>query len=472
MRERADGPDRRAPAAGRAGAARVRERLPAPAVGRRRARDRSPTSCSPRSPARSTSPRAAATGRSSCARSTRRRRARLRARRLGAGDDVGGPAVPRRLGPRGDHRRRPHGPSARCTRSSALERDAEGRITGVLHPREASDARVGHALRPRPPARRRGARGARRHASARCSATCAARCSTSPRWPTAAAAWCSSRARARRRYADDEVDETVAFLEWLLADHFIFLGYREYKIADDTIARRARLRPRHPRRRGVVGVRPPAAARRPARRRARARARGRPADRLQDQPALHRAPARADGLRRRPQGLARRPRHRRGADARPVHDQGLRRAGLADAAAQPQAAPDPPPRGPDRGLARLQGRGRAVRLVPQGRAVRRPHRRPAPRGRRAAVAGGRPRAAARPPLGRRPLGLADRRAARRALRRRAARRVHGAAARALRHRRRRHADGARRGRARPRPRHRPRARRRPGHPAARPRAAS
>ena len=46
------------------------------------------------------------------------------------------------------------------------------------------------------------------------------------------------------RYADDEVDETVAFLEWLLADHFIFLGYREYQIADDTIARRARLRAR------------------------------------------------------------------------------------------------------------------------------------------------------------------------------------------------------------------------------------
>ncbi len=34
------------------------------------------------------------------------------------------------------------------------------------------------------------------------------------------------------RYADDEVDETVAFLEWLLADHFILLGYREYRIAD------------------------------------------------------------------------------------------------------------------------------------------------------------------------------------------------------------------------------------------------
>ena len=38
------------------------------------------------------------------------------------------------------------------------------------------------------------------------------------------------------RYADDEVDETVAFLEWLLHEHFIFLGYREYKIDDENIA--------------------------------------------------------------------------------------------------------------------------------------------------------------------------------------------------------------------------------------------
>ena len=65
-------------------------------------------------------------------------------------------------------------------------------------------------------------------------------------------------------------------------------------------------------------------------------------------------------------------------------DQGLRRAGQPDAAAAPQAAPDPARRGPDRGLARLQGRGRAVRLLPQGRAVRRLDRGPAPRGRRAA----------------------------------------------------------------------------------------
>jgi glutamate dehydrogenase len=38
------------------------------------------------------------------------------------------------------------------------------------------------------------------------------------------------------RYADDEVDETVAFLEWLQRDNFIFLGYREYRIADEAIA--------------------------------------------------------------------------------------------------------------------------------------------------------------------------------------------------------------------------------------------
>ena len=38
------------------------------------------------------------------------------------------------------------------------------------------------------------------------------------------------------RYADDEVDETVAFLEWLLHDNFIFLGYREYRFTDGAIA--------------------------------------------------------------------------------------------------------------------------------------------------------------------------------------------------------------------------------------------
>ena len=60
------------------------------------------------------------------------------------------------------------------------------------------------------------------------------------------------------------------------------------------------------------------------------------------------------------------------AAARPLHDQGLRRAGRA----RPRCCGRKlrqilDGRGPDRGLARLQGRGRAVRLLPQGRAVRR-----------------------------------------------------------------------------------------------------
>ena len=107
---------------------------------------------------------------------------------------------------------------------------------------------------------------------------------------------------------------------------------------------------------------------------------------------------RADGLRRRAPRHARRRDRRRVAPARPVHDQGLHRAGVRDAGAAPQAAPRARGRGPDRGLARLQGRGRAVRHLPEGRAVRRAGRRPAPRRRRAAGARGhRPGAPARPP---------------------------------------------------------------------------
>ena len=78
---------------------------------------------------------------------------------------------------------------------------------------------------------------------------------------------------------------------------------------------------------------------------------------------------------------------------RPLHDQGLRRAGVRDARPAPQAAADPGQRGPDRRLARLQGGGLALRVLPQGRALRRAHRRPARRGRRAAGPAGRRRGA-------------------------------------------------------------------------------
>src|SRR4029079_16436389 len=37
------------------------------------------------------------------------------------------------------------------------------------------------------------------------------------------------------RYDADEVAETVAFLRWLLDENFIFLGARDYEIADDTL---------------------------------------------------------------------------------------------------------------------------------------------------------------------------------------------------------------------------------------------
>ena len=35
------------------------------------------------------------------------------------------------------------------------------------------------------------------------------------------------------RYGKEEIDEAVAFLEWLLEDNFVFLGYREYRISDE-----------------------------------------------------------------------------------------------------------------------------------------------------------------------------------------------------------------------------------------------
>jgi glutamate dehydrogenase len=49
------------------------------------------------------------------------------------------------------------------------------------------------------------------------------------------------------RYSREEVDEAVAFLEWMLDDNFVFLGYREYEVFDDDEAgssdRMIRVRP-------------------------------------------------------------------------------------------------------------------------------------------------------------------------------------------------------------------------------------
>ena len=65
--------------------------------------------------------------------------------------------------------------------------------------------------------------------------------------------------------------------------------------------------------------------------------------------------------------------------ARPLHAQGVHGAGQQDPDPQPQAPPDRRRRGLPRGLARLQGARRALRVVPEGRALRRPSAGGAPR---------------------------------------------------------------------------------------------
>ena len=117
-----------------------------------------------------------------------------------------------------------------------VERDADGAIEAVLHPREASRRESVMHFELDRRLTRRAARGARGGAAQACSPTSARRSRTSPRWPTGRGGWSSSRAPGAARYADEEVDETVAFLEWLLHDNFIFLGYREYRFRDGAIS--------------------------------------------------------------------------------------------------------------------------------------------------------------------------------------------------------------------------------------------
>ena len=115
-----------------------------------------------------------------------------------------------------------------------LERDETGRIVGVVHPRETAshesimhfdvDRRLDEAALETLADRVRSVLGDVRRAVLDFPAL-ADRGKRMVQLAGAGAA----------RYPDDEVDETVAFLEWLLADHFILLGYREYRVADDTI---------------------------------------------------------------------------------------------------------------------------------------------------------------------------------------------------------------------------------------------
>ena len=173
-----------------------------------------------------------------------------------------------------------------------LERGADGRIAAVLHPREAAaresimhfdlDRRLeGDALDELASAIH-GVLGDVRRAVL-----------DHPAMADRARRMVQLAGAGAARYPDDEVDETVAFLEWLLQDNFIFLGYREYRIAEDTItvvpgsglgiladeASSAFARPQ------PLEDLPPGMRERATR--------GRPADRLQDQSPVARAPARA-----------------------------------------------------------------------------------------------------------------------------------------------------------------------------------
>ena len=61
--------------------------------------------------------------------------------------------------------------------------------------------------------------------------------------------------KASARYDSDEVREAVDFLAWLLRGNFVLLGAREYEIKRRRLPLHPRLRARHPRRRGALGLR-------------------------------------------------------------------------------------------------------------------------------------------------------------------------------------------------------------------------
>ena len=169
-------------------------------------------------------------------------------------------------------------------------------------------------------------------------------------------------------YSPQEVGETADFIDWLLQLNFVFLGYREYRLADGPDGRTIQAvpgsglgilsdvstssfadatPPGHPRPGGPSPDRG-----------------GRAPRHHEDQGLRDGAPARADGLRR---GADREPRgrdRRRGAPGRPVHLEGVHGAGRQDAAAAPQARADHHGRGPDPRFARLQGGRRALRVLP------------------------------------------------------------------------------------------------------------
>ena len=182
------------------------------------------------------------------------------------------------------------------------------------------------------------------------------------------------------RYSADEVEEAVAFLGWLFEDNFLFLGYREYAIDNTSVsivpgsglgilADEASSHYREPM--PLMSIEP----------RLRERITGGDlllVSKTNRFATVHRH-ERMDYVGVKQVGENGEI-ERRAAPDRAVHVEGLRRAGRPRTDPAPQAAPDHRGRGPDRGDARLQGGRRPVRVVPEGRPVRRRRRGPAHRG--------------------------------------------------------------------------------------------
>ncbi|HYH88575.1 MAG TPA: NAD-glutamate dehydrogenase [Solirubrobacteraceae bacterium] len=116
-----------------------------------------------------------------------------------------------------------------------VERDADGAIEAVLHPREASRREsvmhfdLDRRLSPEELAELE-------EALRRVLSDVRATVHDFPSMADRARRMVQLAGAGASRYSDEEVDETVAFLEWLLHDNFIFLGYREYRFRDGTIA--------------------------------------------------------------------------------------------------------------------------------------------------------------------------------------------------------------------------------------------
>src|SRR6476661_1552581 len=116
-----------------------------------------------------------------------------------------------------------------------VERDADGAIEAVLHPREASrrESVMHFDLDRRVPDEQLAEL---EQELRRVLSDVRATVKDFPSMADRARRMVQLAGAGASRYSDEEVDETVAFLEWLLQDNFIFLGYREYRFRDGAIS--------------------------------------------------------------------------------------------------------------------------------------------------------------------------------------------------------------------------------------------